>query len=80
LAFLSPDATSDFPIGVTEINGQIAMEKRDGTIYYLHDHLPSVSPPREKIVSFRMFTSQMIVNGTVKTEEDRCRRWNEWAM
>jgi hypothetical protein len=29
-----------FPAGVTEINNHIAVEKREGTVYYVHGHLP----------------------------------------
>ena len=29
-----------FPAGITEINNQIAVEKREGMVYYVHGHLP----------------------------------------
>ena len=58
-----------FPAGVTEINSRIAVEKKDGTVYYIHGHLPVFHHDEEDIETFRMFTSQMIVNGTVKPKE-----------
>jgi hypothetical protein len=58
-----------FPAGVTEINGQIAVEKKDGMVYYIHGHLPVFRHGEDDVRAFRMFTSQMIVNGTVKPKE-----------
>jgi len=58
-----------FPAGVTEINRQIAVEKKAGTVYYIHGHLPVFHHNEEDVQGFRMFTSQMIVNGTVKPKE-----------
>jgi hypothetical protein len=58
-----------FPAGTTEINSQIAVEKREGVIYYVHGHLPVFQHGEGDVRAFRMFTSQMIVNGTVKPKE-----------
>jgi len=58
-----------FPAGVTEINSQIAVEKKAGTVYYLYGHLPVFHHGEDDVPGFRMFTSQMIVNGTVKPKE-----------
>lgn len=58
-----------FPAGVTEVNSQIAVEKREGTVYYLYGHLPVFHHLEEDVRGFRLFTSQMIVNGTVKPKE-----------
>ena len=58
-----------FPAGVTEINSRIAVEKKDGTVYYIHGHLPVFHHDEKDLQTFRMFTSQMIVNGTVKPKE-----------
>ena len=58
-----------FPAGVTEINRSIAVQKQDGQVWYVHGHLPVFHHEEEDIGSFRMFTSQMIVNGTVKPKE-----------
>jgi hypothetical protein len=58
-----------FPAGVTEINRQIAVAKEAGTVYYLHGHMPVFRHAENDVRGFRMFTSQMIVNGTVKPKE-----------
>src|SRR5437867_11877365 len=55
-----------FPAGVTEINSSIAVQKEAGQVVYINEHLPVYHHEEEDIGSFRMFTSQMIVNGTVK--------------
>jgi hypothetical protein len=62
------DATADIPARVTEMNHQIAVEKQAGQVYYFYGHMP-VFHHQEDVRGFRMFTSQMIVNGTVKLEE-----------
>lgn len=58
-----------FPAGLIEINRHIAVEKRAGVVYYLHGHLPVFHHGEKDVAGFRMFTSQMIVNGTVKAKE-----------
>ena len=58
-----------FPAGVTEINNRIAVQKEAGTVYYIHGHLPVFQHAEQDVRGFRMFTSQMIVNGTVKPQE-----------
>jgi len=58
-----------FPAGVTEINHLIAVVKKEGTVYYVHGHLPVFSHAEDDVRAFRMFTSQMIVDGTVKPKE-----------
>ena len=58
-----------FPAGVTEINNSIAVQKEAGQVVYIYGHMPVFHHEEEDIGSFRMFTSQMIVNGTVKPKE-----------
>lgn len=58
-----------FPAGVTEINSSIAVQKEGMQVWYIHGHLPVFHHEEKDIRSFRMFTSQMIVNGTVKPKE-----------
>jgi transposase len=58
-----------FPSGVTEINHQIAVLKEAGTVYYIHGHMPVFRHAENDVRGFRMFTSQMIVSGTVKPKE-----------
>ena len=54
-----------FPAGVTEINNRIAVQKEDGRVCYVHGHLPVFQHEEKDLASFRLFTSQLIVNGTV---------------
>lgn len=58
-----------FPAGVTEISNRIAVEVEDGRVCYIYGHLPVFQHDKDDVRSFRMFTSQMIVNGTVKPRE-----------
>jgi len=58
-----------FPAGVTEINRQIAVQAEAGRVFYIHGHLPVFQHEEQDVRSFRMFTSQMIVSGTVKPKE-----------
>src|SRR5437867_8559107 len=58
-----------FPAGVTEINSRIAVEAKDGQVCYVYGHLPVFQHEETDVRSFRMFTSQMIVTGSVKPKE-----------
>lgn len=58
-----------FPAGVTEINSRIAVQREEGVVWYIHGHLPVFHHAEQDVRSFRMFTSQMIVGGTVKPKE-----------
>ena len=58
-----------FPAGVIEINSRVAVEAKDGQVCYVYGHLPVFQHEETDIRSFRMFTSQMIVTGTVKPKE-----------
>ena len=58
-----------FPVGVTEINTRVAVEAKDGRVCYVYGHLPVFQHEEKDVRSFRMFTSQMIVNGTAKPKE-----------
>lgn len=58
-----------FPAGVTEINSRVAVEAKDGRVCYVYGHLPVFQHEETDVRSFRMFTSQMIVTGSVKPRE-----------
>lgn len=58
-----------FPAGVTEINARVAVQIEADRVYYIHGHLPVFQHEEKDLASFRMFTSQMVVNGTVKPKE-----------
>lgn len=54
-----------FPAGTTPITPEIAFECREGRVIYVHGHLPVFQHEEKDLASFRFFTSQLIMNGTV---------------
>ena len=58
-----------FPAGFTEINNHVGVEAKDGQVCYVYGHLPVFQHEESDVRSFRMFTSQMIVGGSVKPKE-----------
>jgi len=58
-----------FPVGVTNITPEIAYEKREGSVYYFNGHLPVFSHAEADLATFRLFTSQLIINGTATQVE-----------
>jgi len=55
-----------FPEGITPINAEIGCECREGVATYFYGHLPLFQHPAADRASFRIVTSQMILNGTVR--------------
>ena len=58
-----------FPSGTTLITPELAFERRDNQVVYFNGHLPVFTHGVEDLGSFRMFTSQLIVNGTASQGE-----------
>jgi len=58
-----------FPAGTTPIATELAFDCRDGKVTYVNGHLPVFQHGQEELTSFRLFTSQMEVNGTVSQAE-----------
>jgi transposase len=58
-----------FPADVTPINELVAFAKREGTVYYFNGPMPVFSHPETDRASFRMFTSQLVVNGNCTQAE-----------
>jgi Helix-turn-helix domain len=54
-----------FPVGTTLITPEIAFECRDGKVVYVNGHLPVFQHEEKDLAGFRLFTSQLIINGTV---------------
>jgi transposase-like protein len=52
-----------FPADVTEINELVSFAKRAGTVYYFNGPMPVFSHAEADRASFRMFSSQLVVNG-----------------
>jgi transposase-like protein len=53
-----------FPIGTTAITPDLGFERRDDQVVYLNGHLPVFTHEIKDLASFRLFTTQLIVNGT----------------
>jgi len=53
-----------FPAGSAEINRDLACRTEDDRVVYFYGHLPVFTHHKEDLASFRMFTSQLIVQGT----------------
>jgi transposase-like protein len=58
-----------FPAGTTEINAKVAFDCRDGKVTYLNGHLPVFQHAQNDIAGFRLFTTQLVENGTVSQAE-----------
>jgi transposase len=53
-----------FPAGTTKITAELAFEKRGGQVVYFNGHLPVFMHAEGDLGAFRLYTSQLIVNGT----------------
>ena len=51
------------------INSNVGYERRDGVVYYFNGTMPVFQYLEDDIRSFRLFTSQLVVNGNVKQAE-----------
>ena len=49
----------------TTITPELAFERRDNQVVYFNGHLPVFTHEVADVASFRLFTTQLIVNGTV---------------
>jgi transposase-like protein len=58
-----------FPVGTTHINSLIAFDFQDGKVTYLNGHLPVFQHAQDDVAAFRLFTCQLVVNGTVTQAE-----------
>ena len=58
-----------FPADTTRINDHLAFCERNGTVYYFNGTMPIFSHPENDLASFRMFTSQLYVNGNCRQVE-----------
>lgn len=61
-----------FPEGVTLITSELAFCKRDGQVTYFNGLMPVFTHAADDVATFRMITSQFVVNGnTTQTEISR---------
>jgi hypothetical protein len=58
-----------FPEGVTQLTLQIAFERVNGWITYIHGLQPVFRHEEQDVASFRLFTSQLIVQGVVQQSD-----------
>ena len=58
-----------FPHGVTSITPEIAFQCQDGKVCYFNGHLPVFTHDEKDLATFRLFTSQLIVNGNASQAE-----------
>src|SRR5271166_3288663 len=53
-----------FPAGSVEINGELACRVEGEQVVYFNGHLPVFAHAKSDLASFRLFTSQLIVQGS----------------
>lgn len=58
-----------FPAGTTLITAELAFDCQGGKVIYLNGHLPVFQHAPEDLAAFRLFTRQLVVNGTVSQAE-----------
>jgi len=56
-----------FPAGAVEVTGDLACRCEGEQVVYFHGQLPVFTHAKNDVASFRMFTSQLIVQGTATT-------------
>lgn len=54
-----------FPVGSTAITTELGFQRQDDQVVYLNGHLPVFTHEVDDLASFRFFTTQLIINGTV---------------
>ena len=55
-----------FPEGTTQITNCLAFSCYGGKVYYFNGHLPVFSHDQDDLPTFRLFTTQLIENGSAK--------------
>ena len=58
-----------FPVGVTHLTSELAFMKREGQVTYFNGLMPVFTHAESDLRTFRMITSQFIINGNVKQSE-----------
>jgi transposase-like protein len=60
-----------FPAGTTHLNDDLAFECREGQVTYFNGHLPVFTHAQADLAAFRLFTSQLVVNGSASQGDIR---------
>lgn len=55
-----------FPVGVTQLSPDLGVSCRDGRVSYCYGTLPVFTHDEKDVKSFRLFTSQLYLEGKVK--------------
>ena len=58
-----------FPDGTTPINDELAFERRQNQVTYFNGHLPVFTHEVNDVATFRLYTTQLIINGTASQGE-----------
>ena len=58
-----------FPEEICLINSIVGFQKQNGIVYYFNGSMPVYQHPEKDLRSFRLFTSQFVVNGNAKQSE-----------
>jgi hypothetical protein len=58
-----------FPVGVTHLTSELAFMKREGQVTYFNGLMPVFTHAESDLRTFRMITSQFIINGNVKQSQ-----------
>jgi transposase-like protein len=58
-----------FPNGLTSITEDLAFQREEGRVVYFHGLMSVFQHDEKDLKSFRMFTSQLIANGTVRQRD-----------
>ena len=58
-----------FPSGLISITEDLAFQREGGKVVYFHGLMPVFQHDEKDLKSFRMFTSQLIANGTVRQKD-----------
>lgn len=58
-----------FPEDIELINNYIGVKKQNGTVYYFNGAMPVFQHAENDYASFRLFTTQLVVNGNAAQAE-----------
>jgi hypothetical protein len=58
-----------FPEDIILINSYVGFQKQKGIVYYFQGSMPIYQHDEKDIKSFRLFTSQLVINGNAKQSE-----------
>lgn len=58
-----------FAPGLTSLTEDLAVQREEGRVVYFHGMLPVFQHDEKDLKTFRMYTSQLIANGTVRQRD-----------